>query len=296
MPHPGPRHAALRAPLALAVLLAALQLAEGGQLSTRTDFAAAPGSTNEVDILLDDATGVASIALKVNYDPALLELLCVTNRSGDLGSSFSMQSRSDDGTASVVLTRPDALDSGSGSIAKLVFRINPGATPGMSCDLPLVRHELGGQYGVALDAGPAAPRAGGRIWIVSSMSSDSDGDGIPDAWEIVHFGGMTNAAPDDDEDGDGQSNVNEFRCGTNPHDGDDVLRIKQVTQDSPSRHGLVIRWASVATTEYTIDRSTNLISGFEGIASNILTGGVEGSYTDDTATVEGPYFYRILVK
>jgi hypothetical protein len=42
-----------------------------------------------------------------------------------------------------------------------------------------------------------------------------DNDGLPNAWEMKHFGHL-NWGPDDDPDGDLQSNATELRLGTNP--------------------------------------------------------------------------------
>ena len=46
---------------------------------------------------------------------------------------------------------------------------------------------------------------------------DSDGDGLPDAWELEHFGDLSQG-PETDFDGDGASNQAEFDAGTNPAD------------------------------------------------------------------------------
>jgi hypothetical protein len=51
----------------------------------------------------------------------------------------------------------------------------------------------------------------------ASNPGDPDGDGLPDAWEQAYFGSL---APGlyDDPDGDGFSNFQEYRAGTNPTD------------------------------------------------------------------------------
>ncbi|MCD5390662.1 choice-of-anchor D domain-containing protein, partial [candidate division NPL-UPA2 bacterium] len=46
---------------------------------------------------------------------------------------------------------------------------------------------------------------------------DTDGDGLPDAWELEHFGHL-NYGPDDDPDNDGYTNLQEYRGGSNPTD------------------------------------------------------------------------------
>jgi 1,4-alpha-glucan branching enzyme len=46
---------------------------------------------------------------------------------------------------------------------------------------------------------------------------DADGDGLPDAWELEHFGGITGADPAGNPDGDLYPNLAEYLRNTNPH-------------------------------------------------------------------------------
>ena len=46
---------------------------------------------------------------------------------------------------------------------------------------------------------------------------DSDGDGLPDSWEIANFGNTTSQRSAGDPDGDGISNLDEFLDGTDPN-------------------------------------------------------------------------------
>lgn len=54
---------------------------------------------------------------------------------------------------------------------------------------------------------------------------DSDGDGIPDNWEKLYFGNLTTANALTDKDGDGSSDLAEYRAGTLPNDRTSSLRI-----------------------------------------------------------------------
>ncbi|HMP89621.1 MAG TPA: glycoside hydrolase family 31 protein [Kiritimatiellia bacterium] len=47
-------------------------------------------------------------------------------------------------------------------------------------------------------------------------TTDTDGDGIPDYWELAFFGGITNAVASADPDGDGRNNLLEYQSGYHP--------------------------------------------------------------------------------
>lgn len=51
------------------------------------------------------------------------------------------------------------------------------------------------------------------------QGGDTDGDGIPNEWEIDRFGGFDAADARGDEDGDGWTNLQEYTADTNPRDG-----------------------------------------------------------------------------
>jgi hypothetical protein len=53
--------------------------------------------------------------------------------------------------------------------------------------------------------------------------ADTDGDGLPDAWERIHFGDLRFDG-DDDPDGDGEDNLSEFRSNTIPSNINSVTR------------------------------------------------------------------------
>lgn len=73
----------------------------------------------------------------------------------------------------------------------------------------------------------------GMTRITISTTGDSDGDGMPDDWELSNGFNPSNAADgQQDADGDGLKNVDEFRFGTGPHvadsDGDGILDGEEV--------------------------------------------------------------------
>jgi hypothetical protein len=51
---------------------------------------------------------------------------------------------------------------------------------------------------------------------VANLYLDTDGDGLPDSWELPYFGSSSSQRSGGDADGDGISNLQEFYDGTNP--------------------------------------------------------------------------------
>lgn len=76
-----------------------------------------------------------------------------------------------------------------------------------------------------------------NVYGTDPANDDTDGDGMPDGWEVAH--GFDPLDPNDgalDADGDGLSNVEEYRWGTDPgnrdSDGDGVEDGEEVAQGS----------------------------------------------------------------
>ena len=130
---------------------------------------------------------------------------------------------------------------------------------------------------------------GSRAFVVDSLgwsayglgpNPDTDGDGVPDAWEMDIFGDLTTVTATSDYDGDRFIDVHEYLAGSDPKDPDSLL-IATSTRATPG--GIVVTWQSESNRSYVLSRSTNLLQGFTGIASNLLAVYPLNTYTDAAA-------------
>lgn len=67
--------------------------------------------------------------------------------------------------------------------------------------------------------GLAFRTTGGQIFLVrTTMADDRNNNGLPDSWELQYFGSLNapNNGANDDPDGDGFTNLQEYRAGLNP--------------------------------------------------------------------------------
>ena len=112
------------------------------------------------------------------------------------------------------------------------------------------------------------------------------------AW-LQQYGLPTDGSADvGDPDGDGMTNWQEWRCGTDPRNAQSALRLLAPT---PVGAGLVVRWESVADRTYFLERSTTASSGFTPVATGIPGRPGMTTYTDTNAIGKGPWFYRVGV-
>lgn len=129
-----------------------------------------------------------------------------------------------------------------------------------------------------------------NLWI------DSDGDGMPDGYEAQYaFLSSTNAADALlDYDGDGLSNLAEYRAGTAPNDPLSYLRMTGVGVDGTN--GVLVAWGSATNKLYTVQRSSNLAQAFTNLVEHILSTPPENVFLDQTATDGAAQFYRVKLE
>ena len=124
---------------------------------------------------------------------------------------------------------------------------------------------------------------------------DTDGDGVPDAWEKLYFPVLTNVTASTDNDRDGVKDIDEYRADTNPTNVNDNLRITAITVNSVGSTSTVT-WTSRPTRLYQVQTREDLVAG--SWSTNTPPGTVipdSGLTTTRTApgSVTTQRFYRV---
>lgn len=149
--------------------------------------------------------------------------------------------------------------------------------------------DLGYQLQAYNADGAGAPTA--MLW--TNRFIDTSGDGLPDDWQILHFGSPTNelAGFHDDWDGDGVPNWMEYLFGTDPTNSNDFPRV-QVTQSESGQ--IRVQWPGAHLQLYNIQTSTNLVDWITTYTGHIGAKGqniwIDAPPPEETEPIQ---FYRI---
>ena len=138
---------------------------------------------------------------------------------------------------------------------------------------------------------------------------DIDGNGLCDWWEILYFGAPSGCGDTSfDCDGDGLTNGQEYRLGSDPTDPDSgplFLSWNPVTSAGGQFSGIQLGWRTFeGGATYGIYRSTNVLSLLATnihatsvlIASNILATPPRNTFTDTNVSLNGTFFYRLRLE
>jgi Tol biopolymer transport system component len=128
------------------------------------------------------------------------------------------------------------------------------------------------------------------VFLIRLGSGDSDGDGLPDDWEVAYFGDLSHDGASD-SDGDGVTDINEYRAGTNPTSDTSVFKVLSIT--SLSTGATTVTWNAVSGKSYRLQYKDNLADGWRDLSSPVTLANGQGSAVD-TATSSSSRFYRAV--
>jgi len=130
------------------------------------------------------------------------------------------------------------------------------------------------------------------ITITEPVTVDGDSDGLPDSWETEH--GLDLASDDSgvDPDGDNLTNLQEYKLGTDPKDGNSGFRANELKSNGGGDFGLT--WKSIPGKSYTVQSSVDLktwsdLSGPYAAAENETSANISAEATLPRG------FYRVVL-
>jgi len=133
-----------------------------------------------------------------------------------------------------------------------------------------------------------------NVTVVLALANDSDGDGIPNAYETAN--GLNPAVNDAtlDLDGDGMSNLAEYRAGTSPNDSANVLRLPAVVF---AMGNVQLILPAVTGRTYRVEYADELAAPtpWRTLADQVFGAGGSIPLTDPGAASRSHRYYRAVI-
>ncbi|MCP5560428.1 MAG: hypothetical protein H7A55_22035 [Verrucomicrobiaceae bacterium] len=194
---------------------------------------------------------VGAFSFLLQYDPAIVRILAVTPATGSpfLNNLFADSSSFASGQTRVTGFQTSQSQPVNGEQIVCAVRWQPIGGNGTTTTLSAAVETL-----VDSQWKPAAVTSVPTNLTVSS--TDTDGDGIADVWESTH--GLNPVSPQDalmDSDGDGNSNLAEFRADTDPKNASSNF---QMAASEKEANEFIIRFTTVLGRAYRVEVCSNL--------------------------------------
>lgn len=158
-------------------------------------------------------------------------------------------------------------------------------------------HEIPGWYSVYDSDAATLAVISNHAAMLGILVYDNDYDRLPDDWEVLHFGSLTNSAGGtNDWDNDVFIDYHEYIADTDPRNPSDYFSIRSAEWNE-ALPGIVIAWQSATGRLYSVAATTNLADGLSPVGSYTDVAGTGGTmaYTNYGPFVT-PWFHRVSVR
>ena len=131
------------------------------------------------------------------------------------------------------------------------------------------------------------------VFVLRLGSLDSDGDGLDDDWEMAYFNTLARDGTGD-FDGDGATDGQEFRAGTDPTNCGSILRAMTLVELGSRR--TTVLWAAAPGKTYQVQYKNELADAeWQTLPGTVEVNGATASLVDEAAPGQGRRFYRVAV-
>jgi Tol biopolymer transport system component len=130
------------------------------------------------------------------------------------------------------------------------------------------------------------------VFVARLSELDSDNDGMDDDFEAAYFGNLDRDGTMD-FDGDGQTDAEEFRAGTNPTDNASILRVLTIGLAEGGAKSVI--WSASAGRSYRVQYKEDLAANWSDLPGQVVATGSTASKSDPNAVTASHRFYRVLL-
>lgn len=132
---------------------------------------------------------------------------------------------------------------------------------------------------------------------VALFDPDANEDGLPDEWQVIHFGSYLadRAAPDADPSGSNMTNLEKWIAGLDPNDPDSVFRIGKL--QAAAAGGISISWHGVNERSYRLFMAETLSGPWVRYPDNATEfTGHDADITVPITSASPTLFFRLEVR
>jgi len=131
------------------------------------------------------------------------------------------------------------------------------------------------------------------VFILELTGEDTDGDQMEDAWEMAFFDTLDRDGTGD-ADGDGLTDADEYRTGTDPTNEGSVLRVLALSALGDGDVKLI--WSAEPGRPYRVQYKEEAgTPGWTDLPGDIVSRGGQATKIDDTAGASMKRFYRVTL-
>lgn len=131
------------------------------------------------------------------------------------------------------------------------------------------------------------------VFVLRLGGTDTDGDGLDDDWEVAYFGNLDRDGKGD-FDGDGTTDEDEHRLGTDPTNAGSVFQVMKLTREDGA--GTKLLWNANPGRAYRVEFKDDLSSTDWSVAPETVTAaGATATWTEGSEAPTPHRFYRVVL-